>query len=293
MTITAAQVKALREATGAPMMECKKALVACDGDEQAAIDHMRKSGQLKAAKKAGCTAAEGMILIHTADDGRLAMIEINSQTDFVAKEDNFVAFANKVMTTMLAQNTTDMATLSAATLSGDSITVDEARNNLIAKIGENIQLRRAVIFEPGDTLAHYLHGTRIGVIVRLANGSAELAKDIAMHIAAAKPVVVSPEEVPAEMVEKEREIYTAQAQNSGKPAEIIEKMVEGRVRKYLDEVCLLGQAFVKEPDLTVAKLLAKHGSTVKAFVRYEVGEGIEKVVTDFAEEVKAQVASAA
>ena len=290
MAITAALVKELRERTGAGMMECKRALVETDGDIDAAIDAMRKSGAASADKKAGRVAAEGKIEIVVSDDGSsLVMVEINSETDFAAKDSNFLAFASAVAATAMAGQATDADTLSAMTMASGE-TVDDARKALIAKIGENITVRRCdLIQRQGDHLGVYAHGARIGVIVDLKGGSEEMAKDIAMHIAASKPVCVAQTDVPAELVEKEKEIFSAQAAESGKPAEIIEKMVTGRIAKFLNEQALYGQPFVKDPDQTVEKLVKSANASVMSFIRREVGEGIEKKVENFADEVKAQL----
>jgi elongation factor Ts len=292
MEITAALVKDLRERTGSGLMECKKALVETGGDVDAAIDLMRKQGLVKAGKKAGRIAADGRIVMQVAADGSLgAMIEINSETDFVAKGDDFNAFAEQVLRRAVAAQADDVEQLLALPLeAGKEITVDTARKELIAKIGENINLRRLVRFKPGGGIVGgYMHGIRIGVLVELQGGDAALAKDIAMHIAASRPVAVSEQDVPADIIAKEREIFGAQAAESGKPPEIVEKMVQGRIRKFLAEVTLLGQPFVKDPETTVAKLLDKAKARVVRFQRFEVGEGIEKASTDFAAEVMAQV----
>lgn len=287
MAISAAQVKELRERTGAGMMECKKALVETDGDLDAAIELLRKSGQAKADKKAGRVAAEGRIEIETSADGkRAALLEINCETDFVANDENFVAFASGVAGRVLAERPADLEALGS--LNFDGITVEEARKNLIAKIGENVNLRRFASVETDGVLGVYRHGNRIGVVVDMDGGDAELARDIAMHVAASRPLCVSESEVSPEVIEKEREIYRAQAAESGKPADIVEKMVDGRVKKFLKECTLLGQPFVKNPDQTIEQLLKQAGATVRGFVRYEVGEGIEKKAENFAEEVMAQ-----
>ena len=290
MAVTAALVKELRERTGAGMMECKKALVETDGDIDVAIEAMRKSGAAKADKKAGRVAADGKVEIAISDDGAtLAMVEINSETDFVAKDENFLAFTSAVAAAALAAEAADAEALSGMKLASGE-TVDEARKNLIAKIGENISVRRCIIIKrQGDHLGVYTHGARIGVVVDLQGGSEELARDIAMHIAASKPVCVAQADVPAELVEKEKEIFTAQAAESGKPAEIIEKMVSGRIAKFLNEQALYGQPFVKDPDQTVEKLVKANNASVMSFARLEVGEGIEKKVENFADEVMAQV----
>ena len=292
MAISAALVKDLRERTGAGMMECKKALVEANGDIEVAIEAMRKSGQAKAAKKSGRTAAEGVVVIKLAEDGKQGvMVEINCETDFVAKDANFQAFAEGVAATALAGPSLELDSLAGAVLASDpAATVESAREALIAKIGENIQVRRLLRFDGVEgTLYSYRHGLKIGVVVELMGGDETLGRDIAMHVAASNPLCVSADQVPADTLAKEREIYKAQALESGKPEAIMDKMVEGRVRKYLEEVTLLGQPFVKDPDQTVEKLLKQAGARVKAFARVEVGEGIEKKVENFAEEVMAQV----
>jgi len=290
MSISAAQVKELRERTGAGMMDCKKALAEADGDIEAAIEAMRKSGVAKAAKKAGRVAAEGGIFIETNDSGDLAVIlEVNAETDFVANDDNFRAFANSVVQTILAERPADVETLNNTQLSGGSETVEEARQQLILKIGENISVRRFMVYErQGDHLASYLHGSRIGVMVDLAGGSEDMARDIAMHIAASRPVCITEDQIPAETLQQEKDVFVAQAKESGKPDDIIEKMVTGRIAKYKKEITLLGQPFVKDPDQSVGQLLESAGASVRHFVRYEVGEGIEKKSEDFASEVMAQ-----
>jgi len=286
--ISASLVKELRERTGAGMMECKKALVETDGDIDAAIELMRKSGMAKAEKKAGRAAAEGVVRIQASDDAKTAaMVEINSETDFVAKNEEFIAFANAVTDKVLADNPADVDALSQMEIDGGEI--EEVRKGLVAKIGENIQVRRFTRMETSGVVGTYRHGDRIGVMVDLEGGDAELARDIAMHVAATNPACVSQDDVPEEMVEKERKILTEQAQDSGKPAEIIEKMIQGRLKKWLSEITLVGQPFVKDPDTTVGKLLDKSGAKVNSFVRFEVGEGIEKEEQDFASEVMAQV----
>lgn len=290
MAITAALVKELRERTGAGMMECKAALVEANGDIEAAIEAMRKSGQAKAAKKSGRTAAEGVVMIQTAADGKNGvMVEINCETDFVAKDSNFLEFAEAVTAAALNSGVADAEALAGQTLA-DGNTVDAAREALIAKIGENIQVRRLVRFDGAEGALHsYRHGVRIGVVVELVGGDETLGRDIAMHIAASNPMCLSADQVPAATLDKEREIFKAQALDSGKPEAIVEKMIEGRVRKFLEEVTLLGQPFVKNPDQTVAQLLKQAGAEVRRFTRLEVGEGIEKKVENFAEEVMAQV----
>lgn len=288
--ISAALVKELRERTGAGMMECKKALEASNADIEAAIEELRKSGATKAGKKAGRIAAEGAVVITVSPDNkRGTMIEINSETDFVARDANFTSFVKAVGETALQNHIADVAALSAAKLQGQGKSVEEARLELVTKVGENVQIRR--IQASGSQAAYvgsYIHGSRIGVMVELDTANEELARDIAMHIAASRPIVVSPDNVPQDLIDKEKEIYTAQAATSGKPADIIEKMVVGRLKKFLDEVSLTGQPFVKDPDMTVGTLLAKNKAKVLAFHRYEVGEGIEKVVEDFKEAVMSQ-----
>ncbi len=289
MAITAAMVKELRERTGAGMMDCKKALTEANGDMEAAIEAMRKSGAAKAVKKAGRIAAEGVVMMAIADDDKTAaIVEVNSETDFVAKDENFLDFANAVVNTVLSSGVTDVAELAnTATASGE--TVEAAREALVAKIGENIQVRRAEVIKTEGLLGSYQHGSRIGVVTELQGGDEALGKDISMHIAASRPVCVDESGVPADMLEKEKEIFTAQALESGKPPEIVEKMIGGRIKKFLKEITLLGQPFVKDPDQTIEKLLKANNAAVVRFVRFEVGEGIEKKKEDFAEEVKAQM----
>lgn len=291
MAITASLVKELRERTGAGMMECKKALVETDGDIEAAIEQMRKSGQAKAAKKAGRTAAEGVIVISFDDEKtNAAMVEVNCETDFVGKDENFTSFANAVAERAQVGGAADVAALMEQPLhEGEETTVNQAREALISKLGENMNVRRFARFHAGKgTLVSYRHGVRIGVIVEVEGGDDELGKDIAMHIAATNPVCLSAEEMPQDLLAKEREIVAAQAKESGKPDEIIEKMVDGRMRKFLAENTLLGQAFVKDPDMSVEKLLKSKGASVVQYQRFEVGEGIEKKKENFADEVMAQ-----
>ncbi len=287
--ISAALVKELRERTSAAMMDCKKALEKTNGDLEAAIEELRKSGAAKAGKKAGRVAAEGAVVIH-GDGKTAAMVEINSETDFVARHDDFKAFAQAVGETALASGQQDVAVFNTLTLAGSNQTVEEARLALVTKVGENVQIRRIVLAKAA-TVGTYLHGVRIGVLVELDTDNLDLAKDIAMHIAASRPIVVSPEQVSADIIAKEKDIYMAQAATSGKPQEIIEKMVGGRLKKFLDEVSLVGQPFVKDPEVTVGSMLSKHRAKVIAFHRFEVGEGIEKVVEDFKEAVMSQVQS--
>ncbi|AFT73610.1 translation elongation factor Ts [Alteromonas macleodii] len=288
MAVTAALVKELRERTGAGMLDCKKALVETDGDIELAIENMRKSGQAKAAKKAGRIAAEGVILTKV-EAGRATMLELNCETDFVARDEGFLKFGNELLEVAAANNINDIEALNDADMNG--VKVSEARDALVAKIGENISPRRVINVE-GDTLGAYVHGGRIGVISILTGGDEELAKDVAMHVAAASPQFVKPENVPAEVVEKEKEIQIEIAIQSGKPADIAEKMVAGRMKKFTGEVSLTGQPFVKDPSISVAELLKNNSADVINFVRFEVGEGIEKKTEDFAAEVAAQMAAA-
>ncbi|HKJ76863.1 MAG TPA: translation elongation factor Ts, partial [Gammaproteobacteria bacterium] len=285
MAISAALVKQLRERTGAGMMECKKALVETDGDLEAAVEHMRKTGLAKADKKAGRTAAEGLVVIKKSDDGKQAvMVEVNCETDFVTKGDDFKDFADAVATTALQARPADVDALLETPLAGGDASVGDSCKELIAKIGENMSVRRFVLMESeGGALGDYLHGSRIGVMVALEGGDTELARDLAMHVAASRPQYISHEDVPAEDMEKEREILIAQSQESGKPQEIIEKMVEGRLKKHLKEITLLGQPFVKDPDTEVEKLLKDARARVTRFERFEVGEGKEKKQENFAE----------
>lgn len=290
MAITASLVKELRERTGAGMMECKKALVECDGDIESAADLMRKSGAAKADKKAGRIAADGAVKVKVSDDGKkAAILEINSETDFVAKDANFQAFVDAVLDVVFNSEPASIDVLNAAT-TADGQTVEQARQALIAKVGENIQIRRFEIITTDHALVNYQHGARIGVVVD-STADAIMARDIAMHVAAAKPQCIDASQVPAAEVEKEKGILIAQAEASGKPAAIIEKMIEGRLIKYLAEITLLGQPFVKDPDQTVGKLLDSANAKVNRFIRYEVGEGIEKKQEDFAAEVMAQAKS--
>jgi len=282
--ITAGAVKELRERTGLGMMECKKALTEAAGNLDLAIENLRKAGSMKAAKKAGRTAAEGLVLTRIADNGAFGvMVEVNSETDFAAREENFGAFVAKVADRVFTTRETDVARLMASGL-------EEDRLALVQKVGENISVRRAVLVGGnGETVGAYVHSNnKIAVLVALQGGTVELARDIAMHVAATNPLVVRPEDVPAEVLKKESEIYTAQAAESGKPADIVEKMVSGRLRKYVEEVSLTEQAFVKDPDIRIGKLAKQNDASVLSFVRYIVGEGSEKAVVDFAAEVAAQ-----
>ena len=290
MSISASMVKELRERTGAGMMECKKALVESSGDMDEAVEILRKSGQAKADKKSSRVAADGRVVIK-ANGSKAAMIEINSETDFVAKDEHFVAYAEAVADAVLSGGAADVEALAAEKLA-DGRTVEAARTELVAKVGENISVRRFERLEAADHLGEYAHGGRIGAIVSLAGGNADLARDIAMHVAASNPVCVDEGGVPADLLERERRIFAEQAAESGKPPEIVEKMVTGRVAKYLKEVTLVGQPFVKDPDVTVGKLLKSAGAEVTGFVRFEVGEGIEKKKENFAEEVAKQIEDA-
>ena len=286
--VTAAMVKELRDITGAGMMDCKKALVAADGDLQKAIDEMRKSGALKAAKKATRTAAEGIIAM-AREGNKVVLVEVNSETDFAAKNQEFVDFANKVAEIALKCGATDVDTLKAADFGGQ--TVGDALTALVAKIGENLNIRRVREVE-GDVLGVYVHSNRrIGVVVVLEGGDEETAKNVAMHVCASKPDFVHPEDVSAEAVEHERQIQIEIAMQSGKPKEIAEKMVEGRMKKFTGEVSLTGQPFVMDPSITVGQMLKEKGADAKSFVRLEAGEGIEKKEANFAEEVQAQIAA--
>ena len=288
MAITASLVKELRERTGSGMMECKKALVETDGDIEAAIEQMRKSGLAKADKKADRVAAEGQVAIALSDDRKsAAMVEINSETDFVAKGDDFAGFAQGVADQILADDPADLDAVNGLQVDGEA--ADDRRKALVAKLGENIQIRRFVRMATSGVIGAYRHGERIGVLVELEGGNEELARDLAMHVAASQPTCVDESQVDEATLEKEREIFRAQAAESGKPPEIVEKMIEGRLRKFLAEITLVGQPFVKDPDQTVGQLLKKEGAKVVRFERMEVGEGIEKEEADFAAEVMAQV----
>jgi len=281
--ITASLVKDLRERTGLGMMECKKALVEAGGDIDKAIDDLRKSSGLKAAKKASRTAADGVVAVRV-DGGYALVAEVNSETDFVARDDNFLGFVNTVADAAVAARSTDLAALMAGDL-------EAKREALVQKIGENISPRRLAALE-AEVAGAYVHSNnRIAVIVGLTGGSEELARDVAMHVAAVNPAVVSSDQMPADLIAKEKEIFSAQARESGKPEEIIEKMIQGRISKFLKESSLLDQPFVKDPDTTVGKLVAAAGASISGFIRFEVGEGIEKEEVDFAAEVAAQVAA--
>lgn len=290
MSITASMVKELRDRTGAGMMECKRALVETDGDLDAAVEFLRKSGQANADKKSSRIAADGRVVV-AADGDKAVVVEINSETDFVAKDENFIAFAESVAAVALESGTTDVAVL-ANNKVADGRSVEEARTELVAKVGENIAVRRIESISADGVLASYTHGARIGAVVALDGGDETLARDIAMHVAASNPMCIDESGVPAETLQSERRILTEQAQDSGKPPEIVEKMIAGRINKYLKEITLLGQPFVKDPDVSIAKLLDAAGARVSAFVRIEVGEGIEKKQENFADEVMQQIAAA-
>lgn len=287
--ITAAKVKELRERTGSGMMECKKALTEAGGDMEAAVEAMRKAGLAKADKKSGRIAAEGCIRSEIHPNGQSAvLIEINSETDFVSKGGDFLGFAQSVAQCALNIKADSVESLLSSTLPDSQISVEETRRTMVAKTGENITVRRLVCFvSENGWIASYLHGTRIGVLVEIEGGTPELGKDIAMHVAASRPVCVDETGVPSDLVEKEKAIFLAQAESSGKPPHVVEKMVEGRIKKFLGEITLLGQPFVKDPDQTVSQLLARQHAHVVRFVRFEVGEGIEKVESNFAQEVMA------
>ncbi|NQY62416.1 MAG: elongation factor Ts [Alteromonadaceae bacterium] len=289
MTVTAAMVKELRERTAVGMMDCKKALVEANGDMELAIDNMRKSGQAKAAKKAGRIAAEGVILTK-AENGVATIVELNCETDFVARDESFVAFGAKLIKVAFAAKANSIEVLNAEKIG--ELSVEETRANLVNKIGENMTVRRVTTIEGAELTASYVHGGRIGVIAAMNGGDAELAKDIAMHAAAANPQYVKPEDVPADVVAKEKEIQLDIALQSGKPKEIAEKMVNGRMAKFTGEVSLTGQPFVKDPSMKVSQLLKDKSADVTTFIRFEVGEGIEKKSEDFAAEVEAQIAAA-
>ncbi|MCK0768963.1 translation elongation factor Ts [Chromohalobacter canadensis] len=282
--ISASLVKELRERTGLGMMECKKALTEADGDIETAIENLRKNSGLKAAKKADRTAAEGAVVTRVADDGSYGvMLEVNSETDFVARDDNFTAFADQVVAKVFETKSEDVASLMEGGL-------EDARQQLVQKIGENISVRRAVVVDApeGGVVGAYVHGSRIGVLTVLSAGNADVAKDIAMHVAAINPSAAHPEEMPQAELDSEKAIILAQPDMAGKPAEIAEKMVQGRLKKYLAENSLTQQPFVKDPNQTVAEYVKAAGGEVVSFTRFEVGEGIEKEEVDFAQEVKDQ-----
>jgi len=289
MQITATMVKELRERTGAGMMECKKALVESSGDIDAAIEQMRMLGQAKAEKKAGRIAADGVIVLATSADGKQAsIVEVNCETDFVAKDQHFQAFSRQLAALVLGSELQDLEALGAATLES-GLSVEQARLELVTKIGENIRVRRFESIFTEHAIAGYLHGSRIGVLVEYSGGDAALGKDIAMHVAASNPACVSEQDVSEDTLSRERNIFTAQAESTGKPPEIVEKIVQGRLKKYLKEITLLGQPFIKDSDQTVGQLLDAANAKVARFVRFEVGEGLEKRSENFAEEVMGQV----
>ena len=285
MEITASLVKELRERTGAGMMDCKAALKDANGDIESAIEIMRKSGAAKAAKKAGRIAAEGIISIKQKENN-IVMIEVNCETDFVAKDDNFLSFSEAIVDVIMEHDVNDIDNL--LKLNFENQTIEEATQQLVTKIGEKVTIRRFEKCSITNQAGIYLHGTRIGVVVEIEGGDQELAKDIAMHIAASKPLYINEDNVSKEILDKEREIYSAQAKESGKPEEIIKKMVDGRIKKYIKEITLLGQPFVKDPDQSIEKILKSAEANVLSFIRYEVGEGIEKRSDNFAEEVMSQ-----
>ena len=292
MGITAGMVKELREMTGAGMMDCKKALAEVDGDMDAAIEFLRKKGMASADKKAGRVAAEGVIAIAVSDDKKKAIIaEVNCETDFVAKGDEFKNFANEIAAIALATGNLDIESLMNQKMASGK-TIDETRREMIARIGENMAVRRLELVETSGHIGQYQHGEKIGVVVSLEGGDEALSRDLAMHVAASKPQALSSNEVDPEVLEKERKFQIEQAQESGKPMEIIEKMIEGRMRKYLQDITLLGQSFIKDPDQTVEKLLKSNNATCKGFIRLEVGEGIVIEQTNFADEVAAAAAAA-
>ncbi|TNG00136.1 MAG: elongation factor Ts [Gammaproteobacteria bacterium] len=297
MAITASMVKELRERTSAGMMECKKALVESNGDMEAAADILRKAGAAKADKKAGRVAAEGLITVEQGDNA-VVILEVNCETDFAAKNEDFQAFAKAVAERILKDRPSDLGALNQLPLIDGGANIEESLKELIGKVGENMSLRRFTLIESDKTTGSYMHKigptARIGVIVELEGGDEALARDIAMHVAGFQPPpqYINADEVPADVLEKEKAILTEQAADSGKPADIIEKMVQGRINKFLKEITLLGQPFVKDPDVTIEKLLKSNGASVLTFVRYELGEGIEKKQENFAEEVMAQARGA-
>ena len=290
MSITASMVSELRQRTGAGMMECKKFLQMTNGDIEQAILEMRKAGQAKADKKADRIAAEGVIVIaRDAAAKHAVMVEINSETDFVARDTNFLAFANAAAQAALDSKAKDVDALMGTKVANSNDTVEEARQQLVAKIGENIKVRRLEHMVTTGHVASYLHGSRIGVVVSMQGGDEALAKDIAMQIAANRPQVITPDQVSQDAIAVEREVFMAQASESGKPKEIIEKMITGRISKFVEEVSLVSQPFVKDPSIKIADLLKKHNATVEKFLCFQVGEGIEKREDNFVAEVMAQV----
>lgn len=289
MSISAQLVKELRERTGAGMMECKKALVETNGDIEAAVDHMRKTGLAKADKKAGRIAAEGTLVFSaSADNKEITLAEVNCETDFVAMGDEFQAFAKRVAEVAREQGLTNVEALSAAEFA-NGVSIDDRRRELIAKIGENMSVRRVITLKTdAGILGSYLHGKKIGVLVEIEGGDAELAKDLAMQVAAGNPIALDAQSLPQDFLDRENEIHRSKAQDSGKPANVIEKMVEGAMKKLFSEVTLLGQKFIKDQDITIEELLKRKNAKVIQYVRYELGEGIEKEESDFVAEVMAQ-----
>jgi elongation factor Ts len=288
MSISAQQVKVLRDQTGAKMMDCKKALVETDGDLEKAVELLRKKSQASADKKSTKITGDGVVIV-SGNSEKAALLEVNSQTDFVARDSNFSGFANSVVDLAVDKEVSDISSLLEQKLSGDQ-TVDQVRVELVSKLGENINCRRLSFLKAGsdEFVSSYVHQGKIGVIVKISGGDEDIARDMAMHVAANSPLVINPEDVPQESVEKEKDIFVAQAKDSGKPDDIIQKMVQGRIAKFLGEQSLTGQAFVKDPSMKVSKVLAEKKAKVLEFVRYEVGEGIEKVEDDFAKEVMEQ-----
>lgn len=291
MSISAQQVKELRDRTSAKMMDCKRALVETDGDLEKAVELLRKKSQSSADKKATKITGDGVVIAKLSDDGKKAsLLEVNSQTDFVARDESFLAFANSVVDLALDKEISTAEDLLSAPLNGDQ-TVDQVRVELVAKLGENINCRRLAFTKAGadnELVSSYVHQGKIGVIVKISGGNADIARDMAMHVAANAPLVIEPTDVPQELVEKEKDIFIAQAKESGKPDDIIQKMIQGRVAKFVGEQSLSGQAFVKDPSMKVAKVLSQANAKVLEFVRFEVGEGIEKEEGDFAKEVMEQ-----
>ena len=290
MAITASLVKELRERTGAGMMECKKSLVETDGDIEAAIEHMRKTGLAKADKKASRTAAEGKLTIAISDDAKKAvMLEVNCETDFVAMGDAFIDFCNTVAGQIMASDPADVEALLALNYADTDTSIDDTLKGMIAKIGEKMSVRRFQIITTDGLLGQYIHGNKIGVVVNLKGGDDALAKDIAMHVAATNPNALNSQSLSADLIAKETEIAKAEALNSGKPEKIIDKIVEGKMNKFIKDNTLLGQSFVKDPDITIEKLVNNAKAEVLGFTRIAVGEGIEKKQENFAEEVMAQI----
>ncbi len=290
MDITAQMVKELRDRTGAGMMDCKKALKECNGDIDSAIDMMRKAGQAKADKKSSRVAAEGVIdFLADKEKNNACLVEVNCETDFVAKDENFLNFVSKVSSLSLSNFTGNIDEFVNQKIN-DGKSLEELRLELVSKVGENVQIRRIKVIEGNNGhIGSYLHGKKIGVVICLSDKNENLAKDIAMHIAAMKPIAIQEKDISKDIIDKERDIYLAQASESGKPKEIIEKMVDGKLKKFLNEVTLLSQQFVKDPDTSIGALLEKSNCEVLDFFRYEVGEGIDKKEENFAEEVMSQI----